>query len=140
MQTVANLASKSLENFEKNEFRKILEEPISLDEKLTAIYLRSLQPDYFSLYRPKREPYPPQGWVDEYRIYESAKDSEKSAIWREMSARFSGYLKAIEDTRFENRSNRDFLKEMMVHFEKMQMPKQVEMIRLRLQEFAHEAA
>lgn len=135
VERVGNQALNVIKRLEKNELIEILKEQVPLDEKLTAIYLRALQRDYFDFYHPVSEPFAPHGWVDAYALYKSAKDSEKSSLWRSLTSDFAGYLKAMEESREVTASHKKFLEEMLAHFERLKMAAQCEIVRKRLREF-----
>ena len=130
-----NPVLKSLENSVPKEFLDILKDSSSFEEKMMAIYLKALKPEFFSHYKPVRLPSCPPGWVEEYQVYASVKPSEKSSVWREMIPKFGGYMKAVENAKAENLSNKYFLTEMSKFFEDKNMPIQSAQITQRLIEF-----
>lgn len=73
--------------------------------------------------------------MEEYGIYATAKPSEKSEIWKDITFRFSGYLKACYEVKAENESDKKFLKDMMEYFEKIGMLSYAEKCREMLQGF-----
>lgn len=130
-----NPVLRSLENFVPKEFLDILREESSYEEKMTAIYTKALEPDFFRFYRPSRMPSCPPGWAEEYQLYVSLKPQEKSSVWREMQLRFSGYMRSLEIAKAESLSNKSFLTDMYNFFDSKNMPFQKDMVNKRLLEF-----
>ena len=120
---------------EANEFRKIMESPGELEEKLMATYLRALKPDVFDGYIYQREPAAPDGFASAHSTYRELDLEDKAAGWKAINERFSGYLKKRDEVRSENNSNAFFLKQMEEFFEGKGMQSQAYQVKLRLYQF-----
>jgi len=139
--TVENLKTETaslLSKYEPNEWLKIMRESSTVEEGITATYIRAMQPDCFNHYRWIRDPFPPQGWHQSHEVYlkVSGKGSEKSEAWRKLEEKYSGYIKACDGVRAANRSNKKFLEDMKAHFEKLGMLSYKQIVEERLQEFS----
>lgn len=127
-----NVMPESLRNI-KNDWMDIFRETVD-QEMFMATYLRALQPDVFSLYKPKIV-YAPTGWAEAYGDYKMVGEDTRSKVWKGICEKFSGYVKALSDAKSENQSNKFFLEEMRDYFLKNNMPLQTEKCRQRLLEF-----
>ena len=95
---------ESLKTCPRNEFREIMEDfSLSLEERYTALYTRSLQPDVFNHYHPRPIPRPPTTWNKDYEDYKILTDANKAQGWRKILVKYAGYIKREIDyiRRFE---------------------------------------
>lgn len=104
---------------------------------MTAIYVKAID-ENFELYRCKSKPHAPVEWIAAYDIYQKSKKEEKSEIWRELKNQFKGYLESVDEVNQQNFSNKNFLKDMLEHFDKVNIPIYREKIKQALVEFEYE--
>ncbi|HDY86630.1 MAG TPA: hypothetical protein ENH82_00770 [bacterium] len=122
---------------ETNEFNVIMQQDLPFAERVTATYIRLLQDDCFSFYKPRLEPVQPNGFMPDYqRHLTTANDlGTKSAVWRKLISKYPGYFKAKDSAVTENSSNLHFLKQMRDHFKELNMRPQEEKCQMRINEF-----
>jgi len=105
---------------------KIHRESESLEEMLTATYLRALERDIFSQYRPKYDPPQPDGYLEDYQDYLALSADAKPAGWKKLLEKYKGYFKHLHEIQEDNWSNFCFLHEMRDFFLARKMMQQVE--------------
>ncbi len=132
MSSENKVVSNELEQFLPNEWQRIALENLPWEEKRTVLFLRALQDDCFSGYQPRPLPSVPHGYMQAYEIYRQTKPSEKSAAWKEVTLRFSGYFKALDEKKAENLSDLVFLEEMKNHFEKVGLQDKADICKRRI--------
>lgn len=121
-----NAMPESLQNL-SNDFMKIHRESEGLEEMLTATYLRALERDIFSQYRPKYEAQQPDGYLEDYQDYLSiTAEDAKTKCWKKMLEKYKGYFKHLHEIQEDNWSNFCFLHEMRDFFLARKMMQQVE--------------
>ena len=137
MKPLKSATEESLQSYKANEFMQIMfdRNVPSFEERLTAVYLRALQPDCFGQYRPRSLPLEPREWRDALEDYTMLSDANKPKAWQAIQTKFVGYLKARTQAESENDSDVYFLKQMLKHFEDLNLPKQAEIVKQRLWEF-----
>jgi len=126
------------------EFKEIMlqhdpKNPVSLDERLTATYLRALKPDVFEGFKYHRKPPAPKGWNEDYQDYLTTPARDKSETWKLLENHYSGYIKAKSIAASENEGFLNFLKDGFEHLTKVGALSQAEQYKTRLEEFAVEA-
>jgi len=126
-----------LKNYEPNEFIKIMTGEGTVEEKITATYIRALEPDCFDFYVPRREPFRSKELQEEYQDYLNAPAEKKSDIWRRLTSQKEhiGYFKAKDEVDSENNSNLHFLTEMENHFKAVGLLAHAEKCRIRILDF-----
>lgn len=107
---------------------KIHRESESLEEMLTATYLRALDRDIFSQYRPKYEAQQPDGYLEDYQDYLALSDEAKPAGWKKLLEKYKGYFKHRHEIQEDNWSNFCFLHEMRDFFLARKMMQQADKI------------
>lgn len=128
-------SSPSIERFIPNEWRDLTKDAKNLDEYLTLVYTRALAPDCFDFYKPVRQPLMPKGFLEDYEFYQETEASKKENQFKNLQKKYGGYLKAKDEAKAKNDSDRHFLKDMQEHFKKVGLLKYSEKCRLRLQDF-----
>ena len=94
----------------------------SLEEGLTATYIRALEPDCFDFYNPRTIPLVPYNFRQDFKEYEAIKDlKDKSDAWRTIAEKHKVYLRELEEIVFKNVSDIQFLNDMEKHFRKIGM-------------------
>lgn len=127
-----NVMPESLKNI-RNDWMAIYRE--SRGEEMTmATYLRALEPDCFSQYKP-RIVYAPSEWAEAYADYLMVTNENKPKTWKVIREKFSGYIKARDIAKEKNESDKKFLMEMMDFFSARNMPLQAEKCRQNILEF-----
>lgn len=105
-----------------------------MDEKLTAIYLLAIK--RLDTYVPIQRPIMPNGFDEVYQEYKMCNDKqEKAGIWKSVNEEYPSYFKELDRVDGENRSNINFLKEMITHFEKIGMNSKAEQVQLQLHKY-----
>lgn len=126
----------SLQKFAANDFRRLMDEAETLDEGIMEVYLRALEPDCFSHYKPRALPYRSTELHEMILKYHEITSKEnRSSAWRDLLKKDPGYFKALADARYENFSNISFLTDMLIFFEDKKMSSPTEMVRFRLWDF-----
>ena len=120
-----------------NDCMKIYREKgLSFEEKITAIYLRALEPDIFRDYKPKYEPAQPEGYLEDYQDYLSiSAEDAKTKCWKKMLDKYKGYFKHLHEIQEDNWSNFCFLSEMRKFFSERKMMQQTAKITLAINDY-----
>ena len=121
--------------FVSNEWRKVWDGDGTTEEKLTATYIRALEPDCFDFYKPRCLPTAPESFSKEYENYNRADIEKKSELWKAMQSKYKKYFFEKELVESLNLSDEYFLKEMRTHFTNVGLLTHAEKCRLRIQEF-----
>ena len=131
---------ESLKTCPRNEFREIMEDSaLNLEERYTALYTRSLQPDVFNHYHPRPIPRPPTTWNKDYEDYKILTDANKAQGWRKILVKYAGYIKIKDDVEAENKSDMYFLHTMRSHFTNVGMITYAKQCEQRLNEFLEQS-
>lgn len=128
---------ESLQNT-KNDWMQIYRESGSAEELAMATYLRALENDCFSQYRPKVV-YAPKGWHEAIQDYRMVAEENRAKVWKVIAEKFYGFIKAKDEAHAENDSNSKFLKEMFDFFTEKSMAIYAEKCRVALLQFQVEA-
>jgi len=126
---------KSAEGKVAKDFLAISRENSSFDEKIAAIYLRTLRPDVFDCYNPQPEPLLPQGFLEAYQDYKHVSEASKSSAWKSLESRFWGFFVKKREVESSNASSLHFLREMFEHFEKLGMTRHARRVKQKLMLF-----
>ena len=129
-----NETKEYLKNYRENEWTQIKGD--TLDEFLTATYIRALQPDCFEHYHFQTKPYPPDGWDQEFREYKTLSNDKKAKGWANLKENYHAYISKIEEIDFNNDSNKHFLKDMLNHFTKLGLSTHAMKVKTMLLEYA----
>lgn len=102
-----------------------------------AIFLESLNDrEVMRELKFQNTPIRPNGFSELYESYKRIKDQQdKLKAWKDISEKFGGYIKAIEKTEAQNMSNKLFLNEMLLAFEREGMENKTLKVRTILNDY-----